>query len=239
MDELIDIHIEQYRAWRREYEELKGIPTSKRLKPARAVSYFIDFLREKAFPFKGRVLDVGCGKGRNAFPFLKLGFSVYGLDIVEKALSDFRAEAERRGFSERVFLYRKSIAEPLPFPASSFDLALDITVLDNLLIDDLAHGYAAELARTMRKGGYFLIYFFLREDPYYASLLATSPEGAKGILIDPKNGIRTRIRTPEEIASLFAPFFVIEDERRFRFSCSMYGRVYPRRFASFIMRREG
>jgi len=39
----------------------------------------IDFL--KKYPKRGKLLDLGCGQGRNAIPFARLGFEVTGMDI--------------------------------------------------------------------------------------------------------------------------------------------------------------
>lgn len=48
-----------------------------------------------------KLLDVGCGAGREAFGFAELGLDVLGLDLSPEAIEIARAEAERRSCSAR------------------------------------------------------------------------------------------------------------------------------------------
>lgn len=43
---------------------------------------------------KGRVLDLGCGQGRNAIPLARLGFNVTGVDLTEVGISQMNQIAK-------------------------------------------------------------------------------------------------------------------------------------------------
>ena len=44
----------------------------------------------------GRVLDIGCGRGKNAMMFAVNNYEVTGIDLVEAAISDAKAKAIER-----------------------------------------------------------------------------------------------------------------------------------------------
>jgi len=50
-----------------------------------------------------RLLDIGCGEGRNAVFFARNGYEVHAFDISGKGLEKTRRLAERAGVSVRVF----------------------------------------------------------------------------------------------------------------------------------------
>ena len=43
---------------------------------------------------KGRVLDLGCGQGRNAIPLARLGFEVTGVDLTKVGISQMNQIAK-------------------------------------------------------------------------------------------------------------------------------------------------
>ena len=49
-------------------------------------STFAKFTYRKIKKFKGKILDIGCGNGRDAYFFNKKGFNVLGVDISQKAI---------------------------------------------------------------------------------------------------------------------------------------------------------
>lgn len=93
-----------------------------------------------------RILDAGCGPGAN-FGFLGRYGDVVGIDASPLAIE---LAAERH---PEVATHLGDITE-LPFADSSFDLAIEITVLYSVPDDALA---VAELARVLRPGGTVLL----------------------------------------------------------------------------------
>lgn len=41
-----------------------------------------------SFPKKAKILDVGCGMGREAFALCDMGFSVFGIDISQAVIDE-------------------------------------------------------------------------------------------------------------------------------------------------------
>ena len=85
-----------------------------------------EFLKNKT----GKILDLGCGSGRN---FVKLqGFyngeysCIYGVDFSRNMLDYARAYANKKGFNVKL---KKSSASDLPFGDNFFDSAISVAVL--------------------------------------------------------------------------------------------------------------
>lgn len=76
-------------------------------------------------PVRGeRLLDIGCGTGRNLFLFNRLGLDVTGLDA-----SPYMLDVARAKLAHRAEFFR-GVAEDLPFEDNTFDVATLITTLE-------------------------------------------------------------------------------------------------------------
>jgi SAM-dependent methyltransferase len=96
-------------------------------------------------PAPARVLDAGCGSGRNMVELAHLG-DVTGVELSDTSVALARA----RDVGEVV---AGSVLE-MPFPDDSFDLAVSLDVIEHL-DDDLAA--MRELRRTVAPGGALLV----------------------------------------------------------------------------------
>jgi SAM-dependent methyltransferase len=102
----------------------------------------IDDLR---LPARARILDAGCGSGRNMLELARHG-RVTGIELSETSV----ALARERGMGEVI---AGSVLE-MPFEAGSFDLAASLDVIEHLE-DDI--GALRELRRVVTPGGALLV----------------------------------------------------------------------------------
>ncbi|MCP5044148.1 MAG: class I SAM-dependent methyltransferase [bacterium] len=73
-------------------------------------------------PERPRVLDVGCGPGRQTVALAQqIPASVVGVDLLEHPLRTLAARAQADGLADRVWPVRADMVR-LPFPDASFDL---------------------------------------------------------------------------------------------------------------------
>jgi SAM-dependent methyltransferase len=98
-----------------------------------------------ALPERPRILDAGCGSGRNMVDLSRLG-TVTGVELSDTSVSLARA----RGVGEVI---AGSVLE-MPFADASFDLAVSLDVVEHL-DDDLAA--LRELRRVVAPGGSLLV----------------------------------------------------------------------------------
>ena len=96
-------------------------------------------------PTHARILDAGCGSGRNMIELARRG-TVTGVELSQPSVEKARA----RGCGEVV---EGSVLE-MPFADASFDLAVSLDVIEHLE-DDL--GALRELRRTVAPGGALLL----------------------------------------------------------------------------------
>ena len=96
-------------------------------------------------PARARILDAGCGSGRNMVELARHG-TVTGVELSETSVALARARNVGEVISGSVL--------DMPFPADSFDLAVSLDVIEHLE-DDL--GALREMRRTVTPGGSLLV----------------------------------------------------------------------------------
>ncbi len=89
---------------------------------------------------RGRVLDVACGRGRNALLLAELGFTVEALDVSEVALELLGQEAQRRGVT--VDTRRADLREAPELETGAYAVVLDMFFLDRPLLGALSRALA-------------------------------------------------------------------------------------------------
>jgi len=106
-----------------------------------------------SFPDGPRVLDVGCGPGKQTVELLRSGAStVVALDFLPEMIARVIAEAEREGVSDRLETVVQDMKE-MTFPASSFDVIWSEGAIYNL-------GFEIGLKKfkeLVRPGGYVAV----------------------------------------------------------------------------------
>jgi len=96
-------------------------------------------------------LDLGCGVGRHALLFARLGFATTAVDMDEQGVAEVRRTAEAEGLSIDT---RAAGMTELPFPDATFDYVLAFNVLyhGDRTVAVTAFG---EIARVLKPGGTF------------------------------------------------------------------------------------
>ncbi|MCP4536865.1 MAG: class I SAM-dependent methyltransferase [Chloroflexi bacterium] len=101
------------------------------------------------------VLDVGCGRGRNAFYLSRAGFAVYACDLSPVAITVATARAQR---ADATINFQVADLTHLPYPDNSFAALVCVHVLPYNLKADMVRG-GRELQRVLRPDGW--LYFDL------------------------------------------------------------------------------
>ena len=117
--------------------------------------YLFDQLLKGRFDSSMRVLDAGCGSGRNLVYFMREGFDVCGVDTSPEAVAHVRTLA--RSLAPRLpeENFRREPVERMSFEGESFDAVLSSAVLH--FARDEAHWLAMmrEMWRVLKPGGIF------------------------------------------------------------------------------------
>jgi SAM-dependent methyltransferase len=117
--------------------------------------YLFDQLLKGRFEAGMRILDAGCGSGRNLVYFLREGFDVCGVDTSPDAIAHVRALA--RALAPRLpeENFRREPVEKMSFEDESFDAVLSSAVLHFARDEAQWLAMMREMWRLLKPGGIF------------------------------------------------------------------------------------
>lgn len=115
--------------------------------------YLLDQILKGKFAPDSRILDVGCGGGRNIVWLLRNGYDVCGIDSEPQAIDHVRDMARQLAPAAAADSFRAERIESCSFKPGSFDIVLAIAVLhfagSDAEFDDMFDG----IVRMLRPGG--------------------------------------------------------------------------------------
>ena len=115
---------------------------------------FDQLLRGRIVPGM-RILDAGCGAGRNLVYFLREGYDVRGADIHEEAIESVRALARNLAPSLPAQNFRVEPMERMTFEDASADAVICSAVLHFAADDAQFENMLSGAWRTLKAGGLF------------------------------------------------------------------------------------
>jgi SAM-dependent methyltransferase len=117
--------------------------------------YLLDQILKGRFTKEMKILDAGCGEGRNAIYFIRQGYSVFGIDPNELAVQYCRYLS--KSIRPDVDSYRFQVGglESVPFHAGAFDAVICSAVLHFASGEDHFWQMIREIHRVLRPGGIF------------------------------------------------------------------------------------
>ncbi len=219
--------------WNVEYKN-QGIPSSFRNQPSGSVEEFISFLAKRNVG-SGSALDIGCGTGRNSIYLAQSGFTVTSMDFV-KPLVDALGELAANEHLE-IAAKCHDVGNPWPIEDGSIDIAVDAFCFKHQIPAESVRLYISEIARVLRKGGYFMLSLAGKGDGYYKQFLNTSPEPARNVIIDPANNIASVLYDKEDITAFFKAFELVGYDHKARASM-MHGETYDRSTHVFFFQKR-
>lgn len=115
----------------------------------------------KQYIQKGRALDIGCGQGRHTFFLAQNGFEAFGIDFLERPIT----EAKQRAENEQIHNVHFQVMDVLnlDFPDNYFDVVLDWSVLDHIYPKDWGT-YLQNIRRVLKQDGFLILTEFSARD---------------------------------------------------------------------------
>jgi SAM-dependent methyltransferase len=117
--------------------------------------YLFDQLLKGAFDERRRILDAGCGSGRNLPYFLRHGFDVYAVDSDAASVAAVRALFARLAPALPIDRVQTAALDALPWPDASMDAVICSAVLHFANDHDHFGRIVLELWRVLAPGGLF------------------------------------------------------------------------------------
>lgn len=166
--------------WDKEHEKGPSFEELATEKPSIAVVKVVDYLKEQNIPIRGKLLDIGCGTGRNSNWLAKQGFEVTGIDISPIAIKKATERAKALGLP--VDYQTVNVSFEWPFADGSIDFIIDILTSQLFSLKEL-NSYTVELKRVLKPEGRFLLWSLDRTIDKEAQRLLKNIQDQKKILI--------------------------------------------------------
>ncbi len=115
----------------------------------------LDQLLKGRFNDRHRLLEIGCGQGRNIIPFLNLKKTIYGIDLDDKNIALCKIVATSLGGNPSFF--SKAHAHTLPFENGFFDAVINCRVMHFAKNNHDFKQQWEEQFRVLRKGGFLYL----------------------------------------------------------------------------------
>ena len=226
----------QTEAWEREYRNPKLV--TGKAEPQNDVKRYLKFLKkEEKVSFDAlRVLDLGCGTGRNANYLAEMigegtkpdMVMVTGFEISKTALNVAKERASDAGL--RVDYKIQSIGEIYPCEDETFGLILDITS-SNSLNEKEREIYLKETHRVLKSGGYFFVRALCKDgDTNVKELLKRSSGKEHDTYINTEMKLTERVFSKEDFIKTYTPYFLIQILEKKTGYAHFNGRIYKRNY---------
>lgn len=117
--------------------------------------YLFDQLLKGRLTPAMRLLDAGCGGGRNLIYFLRSGYDVRGVDESRGSIAHVRELAATLAPQLPSDNFRVEVVEQMSFDDASFDVVISSAVLHFARDEAHWHGMVDEMWRVLKPGGIF------------------------------------------------------------------------------------
>ncbi|HLW19158.1 MAG TPA: class I SAM-dependent methyltransferase [Cyclobacteriaceae bacterium] len=161
--------------------------------------YLLDQILKGRFSPEMKILDAGCGEGRNTVYFLKAGYQIFGVDQNPVAIQMARIQAQTIRANYDIHRFQNSTVEDMPFHHAAIDAIISSAVLHFARSTDHFHQMMDEMIRILKPGGFL----FLRMTTGFGGIMDQSTHKGDGRYLLP-DGSERFILTEELLADVMA-----------------------------------
>ncbi len=200
----------QQQIWLEEHTNPDLLPSLAKIEPGSGVVAFADFLKTKHADLTAKkIIDIGCGKGRNAIFLAQKSLDVYAIDYIQPALDIAREIAEEQNVSKNIHFLQAAIDEGWPFEDNFFDYAVDCFSSIDIETKTGREIYRDEMLRTLRPGGYAMVNVCSSDDEWESEAITKRPGSEPNSAFWP-NGKFQKNYDEAELREFYKDFTIIE-----------------------------
>jgi len=119
--------------------------------------YWLDFILKGYLPENAKILDAGCGEGRNITHCFKNGLDVFGIDQNPEAIRFLKLLAQQYKLSDMEARFQVMKLDKILFPDATFDVIICSAVLHFAKSKEHFDKMLAELVRLLKPNGKIFI----------------------------------------------------------------------------------
>jgi ubiquinone/menaquinone biosynthesis C-methylase UbiE len=138
--------------------------------------YLLDQMLKGRFTKEMKILDAGCGEGRNSVYFIQKDYQIFGIDPNEAAVQYCRYLAKSLNSHFDIHRFLEGRLEDIPFHAGAFDAVICSAVLHFAESVDNFWEMIYEIQRVLKPGGIF----WFRMTTAFGGTLAQSQDLGNG-----------------------------------------------------------
>jgi len=112
-----------------------------------------------------KILEVGCGQGRDAIYFSQLGFDVHAFDISANAIKSINSVKDRVNLN-KLNVFEHNVLDPLNLPKEYFDFVYSNLALQFFDLENLSK-ILKNISNVMKKNSSFLLSTKKEGDKYH------------------------------------------------------------------------
>lgn len=200
----------QQKIWQLEHKKPEILPSLEYLKASSGVYSFVSYLKSINVSHPLKIVDIGCGKGRNAIYLAEQGFEVYGMDYIKLALNYTQESAKKNNVADKVHLSLVDIGQKWPFKNNFFDIAIDCFSSIDIETKQGREIYKKEMLRTLKFGGYSLVMVVSVNDEIEGEFIRKHPCKEKNSTIWSGNGKFQKNYDEDELREFYKDFEIIQ-----------------------------
>ncbi len=223
-------------SWKNEYSK-HGLPTSNKNTPSHAAELISSFIN-KPLNNSGKILDLGCGTGRNAIYFAKLGYHVDGLELVPDLKDIFEKKSREHKVNNQTTFHNGSITMPFKWEYNTFDAAIALTSIENITCINDMKTFIESVLRVIKPSGYLALYYITDRDSFYKPRIMKNHGSKLKLTWSEDTELLQRVYNRKEILELFSESFSEVLHNNFIFTDFRYNKTYVRNLDLIILQNN-
>lgn len=148
--------------------------------------YLLDQILKGRFTKEMKILDAGCGEGRNCIYFLHEGYQIFGVDANPIAIQMARIYANTINPAYDTLRFQVATVQNMPFHTGSFDVVISSAVMHFARSQSEWMDMMREMVRLLKPDGIF----FLRMTTNQGGMIEKSPHLGDGVYLLPDGSER-------------------------------------------------
>lgn len=148
--------------------------------------YLLDQILKGRFSFHQKILDVGCGEGRNTVYFIREGYQIFGVDHNPVAIQMARLQAKSLRSDYDIYRFQVCDIKDMPLHKAAFDVIISSAVLHFATCHEHFFLMMDEMMRVLKPGGLF----FLRMTTSFGGIIGLSESMGEGVYLLPDGSKR-------------------------------------------------
>lgn len=224
-------------AWELEYDDPQLLTRGD--EPTKEFRDFVAWLRkEEGFDLEGkRVLDLGCGTGRNLlYVAERASIQGVGVDISQNALRMATERSKAHGGTLEWLQHDLTTLSSLP-DLGTFDVVIDSTT-SHLLPRASREQLADYIAAVLNSGGYLYLRTLTADGDRNAhNLMKEMPGPEPKSYVHPKLGVVEYMLTQKELEALYQPELIVRHARKYTGYQKWGVQSYKRRYVTLYLQK--